>query len=321
MKNSTIVEDINRSEIVRAQYEAIVKVDQNIGTSLSAFRKLVGTVFHACRKEASYNETVKNENRNLYNKKVAGERNATIDAEFKKKLEFNADYLRTKYKKIIEAKMKRMDEYQTTPPTAEQMTLLQLVQMRGFENFSSHEMDLIAAKLADNDMAIKTLSAWGKDSDHMIIPPFNREKMEEQLQVFGEMLDSVIADLGNEKTTYFTDDFMSERPEAISAVIAESADLENGSRVPKNNITLLIRLKDAEQKAFDNGDINTYTNIRRFRETWQETIAEPGELRKEVVKAAEDLIAKVKPRKINDMKEQDPVTEPETGKKTDEPNS
>lgn len=239
------------------------------GTSYSVFRQFANSLLWAASNKAKEIKEQCEKNNSLYISKVAAEKNIQLRTPFVEHCKLNAEFLTEKLKEIKEQKLAAIDETLSRVPTDEQLRQLQVIQLRGIDNYSDRELQVVAEKLSSNSQALRTLLKWADEGKEQrtILDPFRDDSLRTDVEQFAMFAQQAI-DVLNHPEKFENDDlpgmvtnFMAEH--GSFEEIAETLDKSTGA-VVQHRRDLKAELTAAKERAKQNGNTITEAEINAF---------------------------------------------------------
>lgn len=240
------------------------------------------------KKEASEKTSANNER---YSVKTAKELNAPIEAELQNGIQVTKDTVRKLVNDNLDARIKRIDETRVIPIRSEAMGKIQTFKMlidMGAE-IPQRDWELLMEHCAGHYLEEKAVIALAKSKDILIIPSTDLDKSAERIETFREMANKAIDKLDNPDDSLASFAFFNERNEALNTLMDE-IDTDVSSMIPAERLTVLQRLKDAQEHARNKDDYSLSAKIGIFIDRNMERLATPEELNDALYSEAEDFI-------------------------------
>lgn len=219
--------------------------------------------------------------------KIAEKRNA-----FKRDIETYQNKLREQLASVLQAKREASRKYVMIPPSADQLTLLNTLKLRGVKNIDDTEWQMYISTLAGNYQCAQILATLARDGGRDFIPPVtSMQDMEQELTLVENWLNEAINNLSKpEDLSYRTMEILADRDNTPSAQLINKLDTEILSTVPSGSLTLKNRLKEAAQNALHVGQMDLFNQIYAFISDNRANLETPEEAQANFRQAAEELI-------------------------------
>ena len=191
----------------------------------------------------------------------------------------------------LDAKRNACRKYTMIPPSADQLALLQTIQLRGVENIPEEEWNMMIQTLAGNHQAAGVLESLAKDSGKEFKAPFSAADALRDLENFqnrAEIAISNITDPYKDGRAYefFRDDIK----DSLTSELINKLDSEIGTAVPDKSLTIAGRLDEAAEKALKAGNFDEFQLIHNFRFSHSSVFESPDETNQSIINQAEELI-------------------------------
>ena len=242
------------------------------------------------RYQAETNEKI-SANNERYSVKTAGELNEPIKAELQNNIKLLKDTVRKSVNGNLDARLKRIDETRVIPIRSEAMGKIQTFKMLidlGAK-IPQRDWELLGEYCAGHYLEEKAFIALAKSQDVHIIASTNLDKSAERIEAFREMANKAIDNLDNPNDSLTSFAFFNEQNEALNALMDE-IDTDVSTLIPAERLTVLQRLKDAKEHAYNKDDIKLSVRIGMFIDRNMEKLATPEELNDALYSEAEDFI-------------------------------
>lgn len=272
--------------------EQASKIDPKNGTSI-AFLQYFGVAgWESVKKEIRNADEKMSANNERYSPKVAREMNISIEAERDrtiKEIEKNVNgYINRK----IDEREKRIDQSELLRMRESGKELLQYIRTLlelGYEP-SEREWKLWGEQFAGNIAEQKVFSALAKTKGKTILLANNPEKSIENLETFRQMANIATSDLKNADNSITALSFLKIDPNSPLGKLIHEIDTDIASIIPAEKLTVLKRLKDAKENAFDKNNVKLSVKIGSFIDKNIDKLATPQEINEALYAEAEDFI-------------------------------
>ena len=271
--------------------EQAATVIPQANSNLSALR---GLIISGYRIISGYQEKLKletQENREKLSVKLADEANKKLTDEFNQKVQDIQTVLSVRLNDLMEAKNAAVRSFAMLPPSDKQFKLLQALQMREGD-LSDFEWQMYVEEMAGNYTASKILQKEAGKRDKTIFPPFSPEDTIDKLNQFSFAAKTAIDNIGNLDESIIGKSFVTDAPEGegINGLIAD-IDSNLATIIPAERLTVLKRLKEAQQNAYDKDNVLLSSRIRVFIERNIDMLSSPEELKDALYEQAESYIS------------------------------
>lgn len=247
----------------RAAYQKLNTVSAS-KSALGSLRTIIKAEAKAVKlKKDRLEEEVKKVSE-TYMPSVAGPKIAALKTAFKNDLTAKQAALRNKLTETMKLKEGACQAYLMAVPSAEQISLLQVLKLRGAESISSEEWDMLAAQLAGNYQCACVLQSIAKDAGREFILPVTPADALEKLNLFRQRAEATIANITAPENNSLAYEFLSDYENTYTDTLIKELDTEIATTVPDASATLKGRLKAARDKALRAGDFDLFNLIADF---------------------------------------------------------
>ena len=290
MSNLTFVAE-QKERMEKGIENDVSQIKPKAGSTIATIRyRIIGgkNRIITLKKEA---EKKKSDNNERYSTKVAQELNAPIEAACNNEIMAVKNDLRENVNGNLDARIKRIDETRVIPIRPEVMENFQTFRMLddlGAE-IPERDWELLGVRVAGHYLEEKAFIALAKSKGITILPTTDLDKSVERIEQFKEMANVAIDHLENPEDNLTAFAFFSEKNDALSALIDE-IDSDVSTIIPAERLTVLQRLKDAKEHAWNKDDIKLSVKIGMFIDRNLEKLSTPEELQDALFAEAEDFI-------------------------------
>ena len=278
---------LNALEVMKEKYNSIA-VPRKAGTSLESFRKLLADLTDHLEGEARSIEDICAKNKETYSVKLAGQMNSELRNNFKTGVAATQEKMRDILSSLISQKQEAINDFIVASPTDEQLRLLQAVQIRGLSSLSDNEVTQIAGKLVGNYQAIQTFKGMCEAADRAsLITPFTEEDRAKELEIYQRNAVLAIGHLGSLETNGNAANFLTAE---YFRELSEKLDGDAASTV-RDSRSIVDRLTEAGNKAFDAENYNLASRISIFVGIWKNDLISDSDRKEELIARAEGMIA------------------------------
>lgn len=276
-------------EISKAKASAI---DPKTGTTTRFLQYFVIAGVDAIKKLKAEKEPVIKANSERLAKKYAEEANAPIYAELTDGSNAIKDSVRTHFNNGIDAREEQNNRARTMPIRKDSMELLQTIRMMIDLDVDIPETNwkLWAEKFAGHPNEELVFAGLAKRKDIDIIPSSNPDRNHEQLETLRKMGNIAIDYLDHPEDSVTALSFLNDNPNSPLAKLMSEIDSDLASIIPAEKLTVLQRLKDAKEHAYNNDDVRLSVKIGSFIDRNIDKLATPEEINEALFAEAEDMI-------------------------------
>lgn len=237
-------------------------------------------------------ETKISANKERYSEKVAGELNLPIITELNESIQAIKNTVRSRVNENIDARVQRINETRSIPVRDSRMKMFQTIKMLLDLNADISEGDWKAwgEQCAGHYLEEKIFESLANTRKIPVVPTINPEKNIEQLETFRAMANNTIDHLDNVDDNLMALSFLNDNPDAPLGQLVNEIDNDLASIIPAEKLTLLQRLKDAKQNAFDKDNVTLSVKIGNFIDKNIDKLATPEELVEPLYTEAENFI-------------------------------
>lgn len=300
-KSINFIEAIKRGQqILREQS---VNITPKEGTSLISIRKLIDNMGKIASGHRMETEKKIAYNNDQLSARLASEANSKLREEHRQYVDGLKAVATQKLNEAIEAKKDAVKRFSSVPPTDKQLRLFQTAQMLDYK-LRDYEWRILIDETATNYLASRILAkvADGQKNDEgkplEIIPAFNPERVLDNLDIYASMAKKAIDALDDLDSSLLGKSFVADsRPNDGINKIIDNIESSFGAVVPAEKMSILKRLRDAKDNAFNNATsdnpegISISSKIRMFIDQHERELATPEELQESLMNEAESLIA------------------------------
>jgi len=290
--NMRLTLDINKRATERAKAEAS-EINPKSGTSTRFYQYFVIEGREAIRRLQEEAEPKITANNERFVKKVADVENAPIKAELNDKIKVIKDYVRNKVNSGIDARIQRINASRSIPVRTDSLKLLQTIQMLVDMGADISETDwkMWTEKFAGHYLEEKVFAGLAKKKGIDILPASNPERSIENLETFRDMANHTIERLDNPDGSLYALSFVSLTNKGLNELM-EQIDSDLASIIPADKLTVLQRLKDAKEHAYNKDNVELSVKIGSFINRNIDKLATPEEMQESLYAEAEEFIQK-----------------------------
>lgn len=276
-------------EISKAKASAI---DPKTGTTTRFLQYFVIAGVDAIKKLKAEKEPVIKANSERLAKKYADEANAPIFAELNDSIKAIKDSVRTHFNKGIDAREEQNNRSRIMPIRKNSMELLQTIRMMIDLDVDIPEANwkLWGEQFAGYPTEELVFTGLAKRKDIDIIPSSNPDRSHEQLETLRKMGNIAIDYLDHPEDSVTALSFLNDNPNSPLAKLMCEIDSDLASIIPAEKLTVLQRLKDAKEHAYNNDDVRLSVKIGSFIDRNIDKLATPEEINEALFAEAEDMI-------------------------------
>lgn len=293
--------DVYTSSIIKKAMNATKNIP-NPQKTFKAFQQKCAKVRNEYFKRCDAGEAEKKRLAEIYSEKLLKEKSQEIDTEIFCYLSREKAELKLDLAEIVDGKLNRFRQVALTAPSEEQIRMLQALQIRA-DTLTKVEVTNIAAMMADNHQALRSLAHLAKQSGFNLVIPDTADSFAEDLREAHEYTLSVLEHLEtpDSKLPFAAFDFFHRSADSdkgmygtICKLLDEKPYTVEQVKEPKTTIEVL---EYEENKALAAGDEEKASEIRNIIESEEtrkipsrETLRnEAYNLAIETAKIAEDL--------------------------------
>lgn len=260
-------------------------------SSLASFRKIYINSAKAIElKKEKMEEEIKKIN-STYVPAKAGPMIAELKKSFNSEIEIVKTGLRKKLSNILNIKREVSKQYIMVVPTAEQLTMLQTLQMRGIDNIPDEEWAVIIDNFAGNYQCASILKTLAKGTNKEFSVPFSLVNGFEDINDIEKLANIAIDNIEDPKANYYANEFrMEEVEDTNTSILIKKLDSEIATTVPDESTTLIGRLRMARDHALHVGDYDTFKEICAFIASNSSVLETPAERERAFLEQAEGWI-------------------------------
>ena len=274
--------------------EAFHKLDtvSDSKSALASYRVFVIKSDEAIRtKRASLDKKIKAITER-YQPSVANPMISELRTTFNNERKATQNRLNERLDEMLQAKEEACRKYVMTPPSADQLALLQTLKMRNAKEITSEEWNMIVSSLSGNYQCASVLSTIAKESGKEFVPPFSPTDGLEDIKQFRARADYAIRNIGDLENSYIGMEFLAvDNPDTFTSALIKKLDTEIATTVPSPSVSIIGRLKDARNHALHVGDMDVFNAIANFIIGSGDQLQTPEEQEIALMEKAEKMIA------------------------------
>ena len=227
-----------------------------------------------------------------YSPKVAQERIMEKKASFEKDIKVLQNKLRESLAPVKPAKEEALQKYVLTPPTPEQINLINTIKLRGVENIEDTEWSMFISALSGNYQSSQILATIAKEGGREFIPPIiSLQDAEEEINLAESwLLEAIDNLLKPDDLSYRTLEILSDYEDTPSYQLFAKLDREIMTTVPSPSLSTRNRLKDAAQHALHVGNTKLFNEIWDYIRDNRDKLETTEEIQAEFIATTEELI-------------------------------
>lgn len=285
---------MNSYELTAKQKEIMQSIAKGItvkpGSSCDSIRSIVRFGFIAYEQKKQETQRKVAENNDTLSKRLADEKNAVLQRELKQHASDMKAALHRKTAELFEAKRKAVTEYVKQMPSDNLNRKLQYIQNYGslFDR-ELWEVFITDPEIVSNYLACKIVEKVASDNHIDFYSTPQLHKINENIDDYEEMVKSSIDRIDVEHDIILGS-LISENPESPVQKLINEIDTDIATIIPAPQKTILKRLKDAEQHAYNESDFRTSARIKIFLEDHGKVLATPEEIKESLLNEAEQLV-------------------------------
>lgn len=231
-------------------------------------RQLISQRKHVL-KEADRIAAEKAEVNEVYSVKLAAEKCAALDSELRSVIESEKGEARAAVAELIKSKRERFESVALTPPSEEQVRLLQAVSLRAAD-LSLQEVTKLCEKLADNHQALRSLAYLAKQSGINVTVPAEAADFEENISELSDYLSAMVSalDKPDGSLNYLQVEFYNypDTEHGTLGLFCSALDGTSYTTAQAPTVTPFDKLKAAEEAALTEKDYEKAERIQKFIE-------------------------------------------------------
>ena len=231
-------------------------------------------------------------NTERYSDKVAQEINQPIVSELTEAINSIKTILRDHVNKNIDARIQRINETRNVPVRESSMKLFQTIKMLLDLGADISESDWKSwgEQCAGHYLEERIFGSLAQTRNITYIQSFDPEKSIERLEHFRTMANIAINHLDNADENINAASFFNDNPNSPLAKLINDIDTDIASIIPAERLSVLKRLKDAKENAFDKNDSALSVRIGMFIDKNIDKLATPEEISESLFDEAESFI-------------------------------
>lgn len=198
---------------------------------------------------------------------------------------------------ILEAKKEACQKYIMTPPSNDQLALINTIKLRGAENIPNEEWEMIINTLAGNYQAAMMLETIAKETQDKptgkkdFVAPVTIASVNADLDLIKNWFEIAFNNIADPyESPRSLEMFKSDRIESPTSILIAKLDREIVSTVPSASLSTKNRLREAAQHALHVGQYELFNEINHFIFENISKLETPEETQREFAIAAEKLI-------------------------------
>lgn len=293
MDNFKFATELKARTDARAKAEAS-KIKPKMGTSvrfqkysIEASRDIVTKL----KEEALPKISANNER---FAKKFADVENAPIQNELDANIKAIKENVRNRFNNNIDARIAQNNKARIAPIRQSSKELLQTIDMLIKTDADIKEDDWKAwgEQFAGHYLEEIAYAGYAKQKGIDVIPSSNPDKSNERLESFRKIGNIAIDFLDHPEDSIMAQSFFSENPDSPVSKLMEEIDSDLATIIPAEKITVLQRLKDAKENAYNKNNVMLAVKIGSFIRDNMDKLATPEEISETLFAEAEEFIEK-----------------------------
>lgn len=286
--------EIRLSEKQKAIYKDLSKnVSVKSGSSMEFIREFVRIgLNHVNSKKAEINAKI-NENNDTLSKRLADEANSKLQAEMKQYADDIRTILSNRSAEFFEAKRNTVTHFIKQMPSDALWRKLQFIKDFGnLLNKEEWEVFITDPEIASNYFASKIVQkeAETHEIDYVIALDYN--KLMGKINDIETMVNNSIPHIADSENSLTLLSLVSENPQSPVSQLIADIDSDIASIIPAEKLTVLQRLKDAKENAYNKDNVMLSVKIGSFIDKHADELATPEELKEPLYAEAEQFIQK-----------------------------
>lgn len=294
--------DFQKSAMLSAASKAAytgIKVDAKIGTSFGGFRKYAQNLRKAILIKKDELDKSVDELKTAYSSSVYDPVVKDLTGKFNEEVASLRESLTVVFDRICNEKRDAVKRFTMVPPSDDVLKLVNAFSFRDKADISDTEWSYLVSVAGDNYQALRMVQKLANDCERPFSLPFTPDDTLKKIDKLVEIIDASIRSIAvpdNEVANSLVTRFYNYDGEEgriydpfIGDLIKE-LDSNAGSVVPEEYKSIIQKLKDAQQKAFDNDNIYTSARIKNFIEKYDRELHTPEEMKDFIFEKAQELI-------------------------------
>ena len=280
-----------RSITDKKSKEDALKIDPKFGTSASFIRNFVISGATAIDKLKADKEPEIKSNSERLSKKYADEANAPIIAELNEGISAVKNKVRTQVNQSIDKRIQQINYSRIIPIRENSWKLLRTIEalINMDADISESDWKLWAEQFAGHHLEERYFATLAGRRNITVLISSDPEKSIERLETLRDMANKTIDHLDDHRNSVVALSFLKSGNSALTKLMDE-IDSDMVSIVPAEKITLLQRLKDAKENAYNKDDVALSVKIGSFIDRNMDKLATPEEINENLFQQAEDFI-------------------------------
>ena len=269
--------------------ELAKEVKVKTGSTVGFLRDLIISGRRMVERKQDDANTRMEHNNNTIAKRLADEENIKIKADLEQEIASIKETLDRNRSNNLSAKREMVYKNASTVIPDDLFRVMQTLEMRTGE-ISDFEWDMYNRMFAQNYQGSKWFEEFAGRHGVTIIPANDPIKTIENIDTFDEMCKRTIAVIDDPAKSLYALSFLKDNPDSELATLINEIDTDISALIPAPRRTVLDKLKQAKQHAYDNDDLGLSARIRLFIETHATELATPEDMKDALFERAEELI-------------------------------
>ena len=285
---------MNAIELSSAQNAIYKTFSQNVtaknGTTAEFIRDLVRFGHRQINeKQSGINERLKQNNDTL-SKRLADEANIKLQQELNQHISDIKTVLTKETSRIFDRKKDTITHFIRQIPSDTLNRKIQYIRDYGYLlDKEVWEMFVTDPDIISNYLASKAVEKIAEQNGIDYVVPFNPVQTLDKLNQFEAMVNVSIANIDNDDNLTMMS-FINDNPNSPVSKLIHDLDTDIATIIPAERKTVLNRLKQAKQQAYDKDDVALSVRIGRFIDNNMTELSTPEELHDALYEQAEELI-------------------------------
>lgn len=259
------------------------------GTSLTGFRKIVIAEHESCKMKRERLATEIEKAKDELSARLAGERIEQLNREYNAVVAGKKSLLKTYMSRVMDMKRRAVEKFSLKAPSDEDLRLLQVVTLRGWEDLSKAERVALIEKTASSPMFAKAVKKLADAAGESIVLPFDIDEHMKTLDDVERRFEMAIDAIDVEPNNYGNMEFFGSYDNSSFVALITELDGDAASTVP-DPTSIIERLNIALERADDAHDSKLKAEIKAFINVHKPDLLTDAEKRADLLTRAEDLI-------------------------------
>ena len=284
--------EIKLSEKQKAIYKDLSKnVSIKNGSSMESIRELVRIcVSNVNNKKAEVNAKI-NENNDNLSKRLADEANNKLQEEFKQYTDDMITILSRRCAEFFDAKRNTVTKFIKNMPSDALWKKLQFIKDFGdLLDKEEWEVFITDPDIASNYYASKIIQKEAERHGIDYVIALNYNRLMDKINDIEIMVNNSIPHIADSQNSLNLLSFISENANSPVSQLIADIDTDLASIIPADRLTVLQRLKNAKQTAYDKNNVKLSVKIGSFIDRNIDKLATPEEINESLYAEAEKFI-------------------------------